>query len=41
MNAEPGTFVEGESQGENTNPAHQSWRTGALIVAQPTTESSV
>lgn len=35
MNAEPGTFVEGESQDEITNPAHQSWHAGVLIVAEP------
>lgn len=42
MSAEPGTFVEGESQGDNPNPAYQSWHADMLVVKSRTTgEGSV
>lgn len=31
MSAEPGTFVEGESQGDNPNPAYQGWQADMLL----------
>lgn len=31
MSAELGTFVEGESRGDNPNPAYQSWHSDVLV----------
>lgn len=33
--AEPGTFVEGESQGDNPGPAYQSWHADVLVGPEP------
>lgn len=38
--AEPGTFVEGESQGDNPSPAYQSWHAD-VVRSRTTGEGSV
>lgn len=37
MSAELGAFVEGESQGDNPNPAYQSWHAKLLVACTKAT----